>query len=135
LLQEKPRRGELRLLQQHGVPSGESSKVPKRSRNHPADDARPKNPLPNHAKLVHAPAASRKRQNRVDRRKQNHAKDRELGDGRNRRGLLGNALVVATSGVSRSVVSKLAAIRVAARLKTSVHAHHPFKWRTRMLSN
>jgi hypothetical protein len=32
-------------------------------------------------------------------------------------------------------LSKLAAIWVATRLKTSVHAHHPFKWRTRMLSN
>jgi hypothetical protein len=108
LLQEKPRRSDARLLQQQGVPSGESSKVPKRSRKHPADDARAKNPLSNHAKLVHAPAASRKRQYRVDRRQQNHTKDRELGDDRNRRGLLGNALAVAANGVSRSIRERLA---------------------------
>ena len=107
-MQEKPRRSNVRLLQQQGVPSGESSKVPKRSRKHPADDARAKNPLPNHAKLVRAPAERRKRPYRADRQQQNHAKDRELGDGRNRRGLLGNALSVAANGVSRSIRERLA---------------------------
>ena len=42
------------------------------------------------------------------RQQQNHAKDRELGDGRNRRGLLGNALAVAANGVSRSIRERLA---------------------------
>jgi hypothetical protein len=80
-------------------------KVPNISKG---DDARAKNPLPNHAKLVRAPAERRKRQYRVDRQQQNHAKDRELGDGRNRRGLLGNALSVAANGVSRSIRERLA---------------------------
>ena len=66
----------------------------------PADDARAKSPLPNQAKLVRAPAERRKRPYRVDRRQQNHAEDRELGHGRSRRGLLGNALAVAANGVS-----------------------------------
>jgi hypothetical protein len=67
------------------------SKAPRRRRPSKKSVAKP---------LVHGPAASQKRRYRVDQGQQNHAKDRELADDRNRRGLLGNALALAANDVN-----------------------------------
>ena|SRR6266516_7515668 len=72
----------------------------------PTGDARPENRLPNRAKPGRPLAARRKREYHVDRRQQNHAKRRELGEGRHRRGLLGKAMAVAENGIRRSIKKK-----------------------------
>src|SRR5581483_3701361 len=100
LLPEKPPRNHARLFQQQGGPSETSRKVPKRFQKRATDGARAKNPLPNRAKIVRAPAARPKKEYRVDRRVQNHAKRREPGDGPHHRELLGNALAAAANAIS-----------------------------------
>jgi hypothetical protein len=119
-LLEKPLKRSIRLLPRHGGPSGASGKAPKQPRRPPADHARPENPLPNHAKPVRAPAARRKREYRVARGEQNHAKQPEVGENRHRHGSLGNDVAVA-NGISGSTRKSARQSRTRALSSVALH--------------